>query len=143
MNKLFFILFLFISCLKSEDNLKTKLYGRELWDSLEITDYSMIQQMSCYCSPQEIIFPKKIIVKNDKIKTIDGELINKFDWHISFKTVEELFDFIEYKIDKNPEEHIVIYNEKYGYPEEIYFDMSFLIADEEIGYYITNFKIDQ
>ena len=37
-----------------------------MWDSLEITDYSMIQQMSCYCFPQEIIFPKKIIVKNDK-----------------------------------------------------------------------------
>ncbi len=102
----------------------------------------MIQTMSCYCFPEEITYPKKIIVKNKKIQTIDGEIINKFDWHSSFKTVDELFDFIEHKIDQKPEKHLVIYNEDYGYPETISFDMSFQIADEETGYYITDFNLN-
>ena len=33
------------------------------------------------------------------------------------------------------------YNKEYGYPVSIYFDMSKMIADEEIGYYISDFKI--
>ena len=41
----FYVFFLFVSCSKSNDNSKNKLSGRELWDSFEITDYSMIQQM--------------------------------------------------------------------------------------------------
>ena len=36
---------------------------------------------------------------------------------LNFLKIKDTHDFIEYKIDKNPEEHIVIYNQKYGYPK--------------------------
>jgi len=34
------------------------------------------------------------------------------------------------------------FDENYGYPIDIYFDMDEMIADEEIGYTISNFKIN-
>ena len=61
----FFILLLF-SCSKQEN-----LSGRELWESLNISTYSMIQQISCYCFPEEFISPKSIIVENNQIKLIN------------------------------------------------------------------------
>jgi hypothetical protein len=51
------------------------------------------------------------------------------------------FYFIESKLKENPEIYEINYNKEYGYPESIYFDMSKMIADEEIGYYISGLKI--
>ena len=54
---------------------------------------------------------------------------------------DSVVDFIESKLDEQPEFYEIEYNEEYGYPETLYFDMSKMIADEEIGYNISNFKI--
>ena len=54
---IFFILLIF-SCSKQAD-----LSGRELWESLNLSSYSMTQQISCYCFPEEFISPKSIIVE--------------------------------------------------------------------------------
>jgi hypothetical protein len=59
----------------------------------------------------------------------------------SFYSINSLFNFIESKLNENPEFYEINYNKEYGYPESIYFDMSKMIADEEIGYYISDFKI--
>ena len=59
----------------------------------------------------------------------------------SFYSINSLFNFIESKLNENPEFYEINYNKEYGYPESIYFDMSKRIADEEIGYYISDFKI--
>jgi len=136
--RLFFVVVLifFISCSK-EDQLSEK----DLWYSLNIENYEMIQQISCFCFPYEFNLPKSIKVENDEIVLIDGKDPKETVGYESFYSINSLFYFIESKLKENPEIYEINYNKEYGYPESIYFDMSKMIADEEIGYYISDFKI--
>ena len=135
------ILFLlFISCSRSYDKID-ELKGLELWESLNINDYNMTQTISCFCFPYEFTQPKDIEVENNLIISIDGKNPTETVGYSSFMTIDELFDFIESKLDEQPEFYEIEYNEEYGYPETLYFDMSKMIADEEIGYNISDFKI--
>lgn len=126
----------FVSCSK-EDQLSEK----DLWYSLNIDNYEMTQQISCFCFPYEFVLPKSIKVENDKIVSIDGKDPMKTVGYKSFYSINSLFNFIESKLNENPEFYEINYNKEYGYPVSIYFDMSKMIADEEIGYYISDFKI--
>ena len=136
--KLFFVVVLifFVSCPK-EDQLSEK----DLWYSLNIENYEMIQQISCFCFPYEFNLPKSIKVENDEIVLIDGKDPKETVGYESFYSINSLFYFIESKLKENPEIYEINYNKEYGYPESIYFDMSKMIADEEIGYYISGLKI--
>ena len=136
--RLFFVLVLifFVSCSKEE-----QLSEKDLWFSLNIENYEMIQQISCFCFPYEFNLPKSIKVENDEIVLIDGKDPKETVGRESFYSINSLFYFIESKLKENPEIYEINYNKEYGYPESIYFDMSKMIADEEIGYYISDFKI--
>ena len=101
----------------------------------------MIQQISCFCFPYEFNLPKSIKVENDEIVLIDGKDPKETVGYESFFSINSLFSFIESKLKENPEIYEINYNKEYGYPESIYFDMSKMIADEEIGYYISDFQI--
>ena len=129
-----FILLIF-SCSKQEN-----LSGRELWESLNISTYSMIQQISCYCFPEEFISPKSIIVENNQIKLINGLSPDKTIGYESFYTIDQIFEFIDSKLDDDPEFYDIDYSSEYGYPNYLYFDMSSMIADEEISYQIKELK---
>ena len=132
---IFFILLIF-SCSKQAD-----LSGRELWESLNISSYSMTQQISCYCFPEEFVSPKSIIVENNQIKLINGFSPDKTIGYESFYTIDKIFEFIQSKLKDEPEFYDIKYNNEYGYPEYLFFDMSRMIADEEIGYYISDLKL--
>ena len=136
--RLFFVVVLifFVSCSK-EDQLSEK----DFWYSLNIENYEMIQQISCFCFPYEFNLPKSIKVENDEIVLIDGKDPKETVGYESFYSINSLFYFIESKLKENPEIYEINYNKEYGYPESIYFDMSKMIADEEIGYYISGLKI--
>lgn len=136
--RLFFVLVLifFVSCSKEE-----QLSEKDLWFSLNIENYEMIQQISCFCFPYEFNLPKSIKVENDEIVLIDGKDPKETVGYESFYSINSLFYFIESKLKENPEIYEINYNKEYGYPESIYFDMSKMIADEEIGYYISGLKI--
>jgi len=133
------LMLLSISCSKS-DNID-QLKGFELWESFNINDYNMTQTISCFCFPYEFTQPKDIEVENNLIISIDGKNPDETIGYNSFMTINKLFDFIESKLNDQPEFYEIEYNEEYGYPETLYFDMSKMIADEEIGYNIFNFKI--
>ena len=56
-------------------------------------------------------------------------------------TVDALFDTILKKLRQKPFQYKLEFDSEYGYPSDISFDMVEMIADEEIGYSISNFKI--
>ena len=82
----------FVSCSK-EDQLSEK----DLWYSLNIDNYEMTQQISCFCFPNEFVLPKYIKVENDKIVSIDGKDPMKTIGYESFYSINSLFNFIESK----------------------------------------------
>ena len=89
--------------------------------------------------------PNNIEIKNNDLFKVNGksvtleQLQNEY-WDV--KTIEELFNIIDSKLEDDPFSYSLQFDENYGYPIDIYFDMDEMIADEEIGYTISNFKIN-
>ena len=86
--------------------------------------------------------PNQIVVKNGKIFTVNGAPYNKEERYGVMYTIPELLQVIKANIDRKPVKQTLNFNPTYGYPTSVFFDFSEMIADEEIGYEITNFKVN-
>ena len=143
----FVLIFLFFSCEKL-DTLGPNPTGMELstamekWDNKNFNNYEYSLDVSCYCIYDG---PNNIEIKNNDLFKVNGESVtleqlqNEY-WDV--KTIEELFNIIDSKLEDDPFSYSLQFDENYGYPIDIYFDMDEMIADEEIGYTISNFKIN-
>jgi hypothetical protein len=112
-----------------------------LWNEKKIENYSFSFKRVCYCTI-EYVGPNQIVVKNGKISTVNGAPYNKEERYGVLYTIPELLKVIKEQIDRKPVKQILNFNPTYGYPTSVFFDFSEMIADEEIGYEITNFKIN-
>jgi len=149
MKYLFKILILFFTAAcSSEDSITPSPIEMKLstaikkWNDSKINSYSYTLTVSCYCMDTE---PKDIKVVNNKIKKVNGKSVTEDDleniyWNV--KSFDEIFEIIAEKLNDNPFLYTIKFDQSFGYPIDIYFDMDEMIADEEIGYYVTNFKIE-
>ena len=145
MRNLIFLSFLICltGCVKSNPDLIQIIKGDPasqlaLWKKKGISNYEMTMKISCYCI-QGRVGPHHIVVENDKIKTVNNLAYDSTKTG-PILTINELFDFIIISLAKNPHQHSLDYNAIFHYPKFIYFDFSQQIADEEVGYEITDFK---
>jgi len=137
------ILICLTGCVKSNPDLTQIIKGDPasqlaLWKKKGISNYEMTMKISCYCI-QGRVGPHHIVVENDKIKTVNNLPYDSTKTG-PILTINELFDFIIISLAKNPYQHSLDYNAIFHYPKYIYFDFSQQIADEEVGYEITDFK---
>ncbi len=136
------LIFFVFSCEDSKSNISALEESQEKWNSHNLKSYRMNLNIVCYCIPTPDI---DIRVDDGKISLINAngssyanpDLDSTF-WHA--KTVDELFSFIDEKLLENPYKKTLKFNSKYGYPEEIFFDIDEMIADEEIGYFVHSFS---
>ena len=145
MRNLIFLSFLIslTGCVKSNPDIIKIIKGDPasqlaLWKKKGISNYEMTMKISCYCI-QWRVGPHHIVVENDKIKTVNNLPYDSTKTG-PILTINELFDFIIISLAKNTYHHSLDYNAIFNYPKNIYFDFSQQIADEEVGYEITDFK---
>ena len=143
----FLLIFLFFSCEKREalvpnpTDMELSL-AKEKWENKNFNNYEYTLEVSCYCFNDG---PNDIEIKNNDLFKVNGksvtleQLQNEY-WDV--KTIEELFNIIDSKLEDNPFRYTLKFDENYGFPIDIYFDMEEMIADEEIGYKISYFKIN-
>lgn len=136
-----FLLFIILNCTKKtgvipEDELNLQEQEKK-WKKQGITDYEFTSQISCFCQ-SDYTLPKAIVVKNNEIQSINGVAYANLEYE-NHMTIDELFDYIEDRQNKNPVIENLEFDSVYGFPSYIYFDISEMIADDEIGYTITNF----
>ena len=136
-----FLLFIILNCTKKtgvipEDELNLQEQEKK-WKKQGITDYEFTSQISCFCQ-SDYTLPKAIVVKNDEIQSINGVAYANLEYE-NHMTIDELFDYIEDRQNKNLVIENLEFDSVYGFPSYIYFDISEMIADDEIGYTITNF----
>lgn len=141
---LYFIALIFFisSCDDSQPTISSLEESQKKWQSHNLKSYRMNLNIICYCIPTPDI---DIRVNNGKISLInangssypDPDIDSTF-WHA--RTVDELFSFINEKLSEGPFQKTLKFNSKYGYPEEIFFDIEEMSADEEIGYVIHSFS---
>ena len=132
------LLFLFNSCTSNteivfEDEVSINL---KKWENKKISNYQFTLQISCYCI-EEYTLPKQVVIKNNKIFSVDDVFYAEVN-DPSFKTMEGYFKYIRNKQSENPIQESLNFDPIRGYPTYIYFDISKMIADEEIGYTISN-----
>lgn len=108
------------------------------WSKLEISDYEFTLRVNCFCT-LETVGPHKIVVKKNSINTVNGVPYDP-NIHFSVKTIEQLFTYIQKTLAEKPVQKTLAFDAQYFFPTNIYFDMSEMIADEEMGYIVTNFK---
>ena len=134
-----FLLFIFLNCTKnteviSEDEVQLQ---EQKWKKQGIIDYEFTSQISCFCQT-DYTLPKTIVVKSNEILSVNGVDCADLEYE-THKTIDEFFDYIEERQNQNPVIENLDFDSIYGFPSYIYFDISEMIADDEIGYIITNF----
>lgn len=110
-----------------------------LWEAQDLADYAFEYRVSCYCEPRH---NHSLIEAGEVIRSYDA--INK-EFHPNdeleeFATVEALFALIQHAIDREASALEVEFNDELGYPEYVYVDFDFGIADEEVSYRVVDFK---
>jgi hypothetical protein len=78
------------------------------------------------------------VVKSNEILSVNGVDYADLEYE-THKTIDEFFDYIKERQNQNPVIENLDFDSIYGFPSYIYFDISEMIADDEIGYTITNF----
>lgn len=134
---LFFLLISVTACSKlNVADQAEEQYSR--WKGLGIADYSYTLKVLCFCNI-ETVGPHKVIVKNNRIESVNGLPYDPYV-HAQVKTIDQLFDIILINLAKKPYKHTLEYDRSLFFPRNIFFDLSESMADEEIGYQLTEFK---
>jgi hypothetical protein len=141
MKKLLFLFCLSLWGCETVQPLDDASTNLNLWNEKKIENYSFSFKRVCFC-PLEYVGPHQIVVKNGKISTVNGAPYNKAERYGVMYTIPELLQVIKANIDRKPVKQTLNFNPTYGYPTSVFFDFSEMIADEEIGYEITNFKVN-
>lgn len=110
------------------------------WKSKRLTNYTMVQSLRCYCpnGGQKVT----VIVRNNLItdvRDINGQSL-PVDSQKPYKTVDELFAIIRSVDPAKVATLNVVYDNRLGYPTNLYVDPSKQIADEEYGYSVENLQ---
>ena len=116
------ILSLIISCSKKESETNVPplnlIQAQELWLSKGIDSYSYTQTRSCFCLPEHL-GPNKLIIENDLIVSVDGELFD-VSIHQGYLTINQSFKYIMNNLENDPEEFNLEFDLTYGFPRKYF-----------------------
>ncbi len=142
MNQYYFFVFFFliINCSEGESPEIISSYeaNKEKWENASILDYSFVLQISCYCT-EEYTSPKTVSVRDGSIVTVN-DLAYSEEMHWGIFSINDLFKEIEKASKQNVAVLETTFDSFYGFPTKLYIDRDERIADEEMGYTISNFK---
>jgi hypothetical protein len=141
MKKLLFLFCLsFLGC-KTVEPLDDATANLNLWNEKKVENYSFSFKRICFC-PVEYVGPHQVVVQNGKVVTVNGLPYNSSERYGVIPTIPELLQLIKANVDKNPVKKTLNFNATYGYPTSVFFDFSEMMADDELGFEVTNFKIN-
>lgn len=110
--------------------------NREQWTSQGTDSYQVRFQRSCFCGP-DFRRAALLVVRGGEIASAayadDGTAVEP-EFFSRYETIEGLFDLIQEAIEKGAARIDVSYDEKYGYPTDLYIDWHEGMADEEQGF---------
>jgi len=135
-----FTILLLVGC-KTVEPLDDATTNLNLWNEKKVVNYSFSFKRVCFC-PLEYVGPHQVVVQNGKVVTVNGAPYNAAERYGMIPTIAELFQIIKTNVDKNPYQKTLNFNSNYGYPTNVFFDFSQQMADDEIGYEVTNFKVN-
>jgi hypothetical protein len=116
---------------KAQTNLNE---ARALWSSFQMERYAYGYQRSCYCR-SEFRLPLLVQVLCENVTSVttrSGEPVSDSVASL-VPTIDGLFDTIQEAINLGANETRVVYNDEFGYPESMYIDYYYFLADDEFS----------
>ena len=112
---------------------------QERWQAYHFDAYTIEQIRSCFCARAGTVY--QVVVKGNVIVDVIDPATktslpaSERQW---FKTVDQLFDIVRSVDTATVAAFQVDYDQRYGYPKNLYVDPNSQIADEEYGYGNSN-----
>ena len=112
--------------------------ARARWDAAGMDSYTLTLRRSCFCPAPDDTGPFEVTVRDGAVAlvTLDGVRVDAERG----ETVEGLFAQIEGAYDQGAVVVDVAFDERWGYPTRIQIDESYQIADEEVGYAVSDVR---
>jgi len=111
------------------------------WNAKKIENYSFSVKRNCFCPPEEKI---NVVVRNNKIVSSQFLPSHKSlpkERQKRLMTIDDYFKKIDSAFKRNYAHIGLKYHKVYHFPTEIFFDYRQDIADDEIGYHLSDFKV--
>ncbi len=110
------------------------------WQANKLSNYQFYFRWICFCPP-DYISPVTITVENGAISNViynETQILVQVDKMSRYKTIDDLFSFIQDAYDQNAHQISIHYDPHRGYPMKGSVDYVEMIADEEKGFKIKN-----
>ena len=121
----------------------TLLRYQDRWERSGITDYDYTGAWSCFC-PQEYLADVAVAVRGGVVTSVEfaGEEFTVVPpLPERFVPVEELFALLQDAVRRKAARIEVSYDERYGYPLELFIDYDERMADEETRFVMRGFRL--
>ena len=121
----------------------TLLRYQDRWERSGITDYDYTGAWSCFC-PQEYLAEVAVTVRGGVVTSVEfagEEFTVAPPLPERFVPVEELFALLQDAVTRSAARIEVSYDERYGYPTELFIDYDEGMADEETRFVIRGFTL--
>ena len=118
-----------------ERTMREYLAAHSLWRTTGIDSYSM----ELYWGVSWLFWDGTVTVRNKQVISAETNSTNFFEPLPEPRTIDDWFDVLKRAIDRKAERIAVTYDKVFGFPAEVYIDISSMIADEEQGWTISNF----
>lgn len=117
--------------------------NRAKWASIGAVRYRMLERVSCYCLFE---FPHLVAIeaRENRFVSIRDVWTGSDVTHApenSYRTIDDLFGLIEETINSGADRVLVEYEEYTGVPIETYIDYERIVADDEMGFSISDLTI--
>lgn len=116
------------------------LRNRALWESKNIENYDYRFQWVCFCLVERTM-PVRITVEKNRITRVmamgEDRDLDRGQFG-EYRTIDGLFDLVT-DAYRRAEDVRVEYDEVYGYPTSVYIDYQRSVADEELGFSVSDF----
>lgn len=114
-----------------------------LWKQKRPEHYAYQLQPSCFCPPE---YTQPIAIRVFKGVVQQADLVTSkkplpTERKADAKTIEDLFKLIRDAIERPAASVNVTYDQQYGFPSSINIDVDQMMADEEMYYTVTGFKV--
>ena len=106
--------------------------ARARWKAHGAVSYRYKVTQSCFCGPRDA--SATIIVRH-------GKRSGSTDRLLPASSVPRLFKIVANAINRKVAKITVTYDTKLGFVKHVYVDSSAMIADEEVGYDVSGFKL--
>lgn len=118
------------------DRLRSAL---DLWESRGPQAYQLTFRWTCFCAGTQ---PVVIRVKGDSVTDVrparEGNTVPLPT--AEYRTVNGLFDDLREWLDRAPHESRMEFHDRFGYPTDVFVDFEENVADEELGFRISDLR---